>query len=155
MRSLVAFVSVLVSVVVLTDPALAKRLAEFQQKMHEVVAEIEGFEDVKPRITGMIGNLSQKRPKDVLYKLSETGHIAETYIKSWGDLRNKHVHATIKDLEKPNSEYWQKFLDSIHQSEVILRQLAFYLIKYEGPFTDYGAVGFPLAQYPVVRAEPT
>jgi hypothetical protein len=43
----------------------------------------------------------------------------------------------------------------ILRAEVLLRQLTFFLIGYEGPFTDYGVHGdhaFPTKQYPVTAA---
>lgn len=35
---------------------------------------------------------------------------------------------------------------------LLLRQLKFYLIGYEGPFSDYGAESWPTKQYPLPRA---
>jgi hypothetical protein len=43
----------------------------------------------------------------------------------------------------------QKLVDHIHKVEVLLRQLTFHLITYEGPFTDYGVHTFPSKQYPL------
>jgi hypothetical protein len=62
---------------------------------------------------------------------------------------------TLKDLKKPDPADYQKLLDHIHRVETLLRQLTFYLIRYEGPFTDYGVHGkhdFPSKQYPLSKA---
>jgi hypothetical protein len=44
----------------------------------------------------------------------------------------------------------QKLFDRIHEVEVLLRQLTFHLMEYEGPFTDYGVHGYPSKQYPLL-----
>jgi hypothetical protein len=72
------------------------------------------------------------------YALAETGHVEKDYVEAWTYLRNKHVHPTLKDLEKPDQIDFQKLIDHIYRVEVLLRQLTFYLIGYEGPSTDYG-----------------
>ncbi len=98
--------------------------------------------------------MSNKRPDDALYALAKTGHVEKAYIKTWRDLRNRHVHPTLKDLKKPDPVDYQKLLDHIHRVETLLRQLTFYLIGYEGPFTDYGVAGkhdFPSKQYPLSK----
>jgi hypothetical protein len=57
-------------------------------------------------------------------------------------------------LKKPDAVDYQKLLNQIHRVETLLRQLTFYLIGYEGPFTDYGGDGkhnFPSKQYPLSK----
>ncbi len=96
--------------------------------------------------------MSNKRPRDTLYALAETGHVEQSYVDAWEYLRNRHVHPKLKDLQKPSPVDYQKLLDHIHRVETLLRQLTFYLIGYEGPFTDYGVHGkhaFPSKQYPL------
>jgi hypothetical protein len=96
--------------------------------------------------------MSNKRVRDTLHALAATGNVEKDYIKAWTRLRHPHVHPTIKDLKKPDQVDYQKLIDRIHRVEVLLRQLTFYLIGYEGPYTDYGVHGdqaFPSKQYPM------
>jgi hypothetical protein len=95
--------------------------------------------------------MSSKRPQDTLYALGDAGRVEKSYVEAWTYLRNRHVHPKLQDLEKPTSADMQKLLDHIHKVEVLLRQLTFHLIGYEGPFTDYGARGFPSKQYPLAN----
>jgi hypothetical protein len=100
---------------------------------------------------GSIAAMSNKRPQDTMYSMAESGYVEKAYVDAWTYLRNRHVHPTLKDLEKPDAIDYQKLLDHIHRVEVLLRQLTFYLIEYQGPFTDYGAANFPSKQYPLSR----
>lgn len=93
-----------------------------------------------------------RSPKDTLYALAKMGGVEEAYIKPWSDLRNRHVHPTLRDLKKPDHVDYQPLLDNIHRAEVLLRQLTFHLIGYKGPFTDYGVRGgqnHPIKTYPL------
>jgi hypothetical protein len=132
------------------------KIADVQEEMRKWLAEQLTFpKNVKDRIAGQIASLSNKRPQDTMYRLVESGHVEKAYIKAWRDLRNRHVHPTLKDLERPNPIDYQKLIDNIHCAEVVLRQLTFFLIGYEGPFTDYGAPGaqnFLSRQYPLKAA---
>jgi hypothetical protein len=136
------------------DDAKAERVTSFQARMRECLAVQKDFADMAPRMEGLIGIMGNKRPQDTLYALAETGHVEKDYVDAWEYLRNRHVHPKLKDLQKPTPVDYQKLLDHIHRVEVLLRQLTFYLISYEGPFTDYGVHGthdFPSKQYPLAR----
>lgn len=130
----------------------AAKLADIQNAMQKWLADQSFPEGYTRRIAGMIGALGNKRPQDMLYALNKTGHVEAPYIKAWQNLRNRHVHPNLSDLKKPSPEDNQKLIDDIHRAEVLLRQLTFFLIGYEGPFTDYGVHGaqaFPTKQYPL------
>lgn len=134
------------------EHAKAKHVAAFQRLMRAWLKEQADFSDLFDRVGGQVNALSQKRPEDALYALAETGHVEKDYIKAWRRLRNRHVHPTLKDLGKPDLADFQNLLDDIHRVEVLLRQLTFFLIGYEGGFTDYGAQGeqgFVSKQYPL------
>ena len=135
-----------------SDRKKAAQIDRIQAAMKKWLAEQSFPEDHTKRITGLVGALGARRPHDTMYALAETGHVEKTYIKAWQNLRNRHVHPKLKDLEKPSPKDYQKLLDDIHRTEVLLRQLTFFLIGYEGPFTDYGVHsehGFPSKQYPL------
>jgi hypothetical protein len=146
-------VEALVSLIRIEDEeSKDKRLEALQEKMRKWLEEQSEFFDLVERVGGQIAAMSNRRPKDTLYALARRGHVEKAYINAWAGLRNRPVHPTIKDLEKPSPVDYQKLLDDIHRAEVLLRQLTFFLIGYEGSFTDYGAPGaqaFTLKQYPL------
>jgi hypothetical protein len=131
------------------DDAQAKRVARFQERMRKFVdAHADLEDDLVRRMNGLIGSMGNRRPQDILHALVKTGHVDEEYVDAWDDLRNRHVHPKPKDLKQPQGVDYQELLDRIHRVEVVLRQLTFYLIGYEGPYTDYGASNFPSKDYP-------
>jgi hypothetical protein len=132
-----------------SDDAKAERLALFQKRMRECLRTQTDFADLVPRMEGSIGAMSKKRAPDTMYALADTGHVEKAYVDAWRCLRHPHVHPTLKDLKKPDPVDYQRVLDHIHRVEVLLWQLTFYLVGYEGPFTDYGAENFPSKQYPL------
>jgi hypothetical protein len=129
-------------------------LALYQERARKWLDEQSDLVAISDRVKGQIDSISKKRPDDTLYVLAKNGHVEQAYVRSWRYLRNRHVHPTLKDLRKPDSVDNQKLLDNIHRVETLLRQLTFYLIRYEGPFTDYGVHGmhdFPSKQYPLSK----
>ncbi|WP_298261686.1 hypothetical protein [Bradyrhizobium sp.] len=138
------------------DKEKAERVGVLQDRMREWFSEQADLQDFANRINGQIDAMGNKRPHDTLHVLAETGHVTKEYIKAWNRLRQRHVHPTIRDLKKPDQVDYQELFDLIHRTEVLLRQLTFYLIGYEGPFTDYGVhadQGPPSAQYPLRVAD--
>lgn len=105
------------------------------------------------RLGSLIGMLGQESVKDKLYNLAEQGYVEKQYINSWSELRNRCVHPKIKDLKKADSAATQSLLNLLHEVETLMRQIVYYLIEYNGPFTDYGAPGFPLKAYPLIATE--
>lgn len=136
-----------------TDTQQAQHITLFQQRMRECLNTQSDFGDLIPRMDSLIASMANKRPQDTLHVLAETSRVEKDYIASWAYLRNRHVHPKLKDLKKPDLADYQKLLDSIHRVEVLLHQLTFQLIGYEGPFTDYGVEGFPSRQYPLNKID--
>jgi hypothetical protein len=134
------------------DKQKAERIALYQERARKWLEDQKDLADIADRARGQINAMSNKRPQDTLYALAETGHAEKSYVDAWEYLRNRHVHPKLSDLQKPTSVDYQKLLDHIHRVETLLRQLTFYLIGYEGPFTDYGVHGkqaFPSKWYPL------
>lgn len=133
------------------DEHKRRRTEEFQERLSEIITgKLEQYPEFLLRLDGMISGLTNERVQDKLHALAEMGHVTREYIKSWTKLRNRQVHPKSVDLRKPDSAYMQETLDLIHQVEVLLHQVIFHLIGYEGMFTDYGARQFPLRQYPLI-----
>ena len=47
--------------------------------------------------------------------------------------------------------YNQTALDMVNKTIVLMYKIIFQVIGYEGKFTDYGTVGYPLKDYPPVK----
>lgn len=132
-----------------SDDVTAKRINLFQKRMREYLNAQTDFKEFLPRMGGLIDQLGNKRTQDTLHALSNSGYVKKSYINYWKELRNRQVHPTLQNLKKPDFTDFQKLLDQIHCVEVLLYQLIFHLIKYEGPFSDYGVANFPVKQYPL------
>lgn len=126
-----------------------KRIEQFRKHLHNHLSTQTEFSHFTRRLDGMLGNWSKKRTQDTLHELAERGLIQKTYIESWTYLRNRHVHPTLADLEPPSPATYQHVLNKTYDVEVLLYQIIFHLLRYEGPFTDYGAEGFPNKNYPL------
>jgi hypothetical protein len=136
------------------DGQKRKVLAAFQERACKWLSDQSDLTDIADRAKGLIASMSKTRPEDTMYVLAGKGYVEKAYIKAWRKLRNRHVHPTVKDLKKPILGDSQKLLDQILRVETLLRQLTFYLIGYEGPFTDYGVHGkhdFPSKSYPLPK----
>jgi hypothetical protein len=127
----------------------AKLLQDFQARFRKWFAVQNEFIELKDRVHGLCSMLKLISPKATLFKLAEEGCVEKKYIKAWSTLRNRHAHPSIVDLKKPDEVDNQELLDNLHCIEVLLRQITFHLIGYEGPFTDYGVRGAPSKQYPL------
>jgi hypothetical protein len=146
-------VEALVDLIIVTeDENKTRQLALLQDRMREWIKEQSDLSDVANRATGLINAMGNKRPQDTLYTLADIGGVEKGYIAAWVHLRNKHVHPKLQDLGKSDRSDYQRIIDNIHRVEVLLWQLTFHLIAYDGPFTDYGAESihtYLTKQYPL------
>lgn len=131
------------------ENGVLKRIEAFQKHIHDQLSKQQEFSDFMTRLDAMLVNWSKKRPQDTLHELAELGFIQKEYIKSWTDLRNRHVHPALADLEPPSPATYQSVLNNTYRVEVLVYQIIFHLLGYEGPFTDYGAEGFTNTNYPL------
>ena len=131
------------------DPANAEQIAEFKSRIQGWLNSQPDFHDLKRRMEGLINALGEERVKDKLHFLAAKGRVEPAYIKSWTHLRNRHVHPKLRDLRKPELEDTRKLIEQTEQVTVLLNQLIFHLIDYNGPFTDYGLHDFPSKSYPL------
>ncbi|MGN4149527.1 hypothetical protein ACS0Y3_03875 [Burkholderia gladioli] len=132
------------------DPEYEREIATFQRLMLNHISNFSEYQGLALRMEGLIKALSDTRPQDVLHALAHDGLVSKKYVTAWGQLRNRHVHPKINDLNKLDLKQQQKMIDRIHRVQVLLAQLTFHLIGYSGPYTDYGAKGFPQAMYPLL-----
>lgn len=117
---------------------------------------LEGKENLSDGIRDRArGHLSPKfmRPKDALIALAERNLADHECVDAWNKLRNRHVHPNLADLRVPDAAEYRALFKLLQQAGMLLHQLTFHLIGYEGPFTDYSRVGPGSRQYPLVESE--
>jgi hypothetical protein len=95
------------------------------------------------RIHGLVDQLTSVRAADRLYLLAAGGVVEKRLVDSWKSLRNTMAHA-----DTPNAGKRQEFYDRIMSAVVLLNQLVFSAIGYEGYYSDYSTHGFPVRRYP-------
>jgi hypothetical protein len=81
--------------------------------------------------------------------LGASGYVDGTHIKGWTKLRNKHVHPKEIDIANMSAGDYQTLIDLLNQTTVLMYHTVFYLIGYEGKYTDYATHGHPTKDYPL------
>lgn len=99
-------------------------------------------EKYKDRLQGLLGQLSNVRSVDKLYKLATDRLIEERLIKDWEDLRHPTIHG-----ERIQSDRLQEYLDKYYSTLTLFYQLIFLKIGYTGRFTDYSSPNWPLRDF--------
>jgi hypothetical protein len=126
------------------------RISKFYKAVAQLLNSKSDLEaDLVTRALDMLRPMNRARPQERLKSLSRLGFIEKAYIKNWGPLRNRHVHPKLMGLRRPSQADSRKLIRTILEVEVLLYQVAFFLIKYEGEYTDYGKENWPLAKYPL------
>jgi len=123
------------------DPDMEKLLRRIEKAIRGVLNGTPC--ELKHRFLSHIGTLSQKTEtsKRTLLRLANECKIKQQRIDAWSRLRNKFVHG-----EKVNVN--QELLIDFGNMETLLFQLLFTQIGYQGPYNDYGQLGYPLKEYP-------
>jgi hypothetical protein len=128
--------------------------ANFRTRALEWLEEQPDFpENVKNRARGLIRSSADKGVKQTLRELAEIGRADKKYVDAWGKLRHRHVHPNLADLRLPGAADYRELLRRLWQVGMLLHQLTFHLIGYEGPFTEYSRVGLGSRQYPLSESE--
>ena len=98
--------------------------------------------------------MANEPPPVRMYLLIPTGHADAEHIRAWKKLRNKFVHPRQIDLKKLNDNQLQELVHMIHKVTVLMYHIVFYLIGYNGKFSDYSSLGFPERSYPLNEPVP-
>jgi hypothetical protein len=135
------------------DDEEKEKLERLKRHLLNSIAKHSEFEAFTDRLDGLLRGLLNRGTKDVLHELAKKGAVEKSYIAAWTWLRNSNVHPKLKDLKRPGPVEYQKILDKTNRVEVLIHQLIFHLVGYEGPFTDYGSEAanhnFPSKTYPL------
>ena len=132
------------------DPLTANRLKEFKSNMLEALHGQTAHREFSNRLKGAIDGLDKKSTIETLRLLGKMGRLGHEYEKSWSYLRNRHVHPKISALKKPDDKTYASQLHHIQRVEMILYQLIFHLIGYEGEFTDCSGAAIQTMKYPLI-----
>lgn len=92
---------------------------------------------LKERVEGFLGAVTRPSPRTALRTLRASDVVTEEQVNAWERLR--HVAAHGKEYELP----FRQLYEMSQHLLVLLNVLVFELIGYDGPYTDYGAVGWP------------
>jgi hypothetical protein len=106
--------------------------------------------ELRNRALGLLSQLGNSRVQDRVKELVVNGHIDGSHVRSWSVLRNPRVHAERYDPSKLSTEELQSTMLMIGGTTVLLYQMIFELIGYEGAYTDYSQFDYPTKYYPTV-----
>lgn len=125
----------------------AKDLKDFGDWLIGQIRASEAHSSFETRMAGMVSSMGRLGPKDRMQVLIDKGVIDAPLRKAWNELRNANVHPDASALnQNPNTDL-QPLYDRICKTSVLMYQIVFHLIGYEGQYTNYGVHGFPEAQY--------
>lgn len=143
-------------VVLPEDPEKKAKTEQAVNFLKQYVASENSLKEIKDRLNGLLGMLElPPGPRDKLKWLAAEGKAEKKYIQRWNDLRNAHVHPKLTDLQKPDASSYQAQLDRIHSVQVLLCQVTYHLIGYNGPFTDWAEEQYPDKQFPLCAPQAT
>jgi hypothetical protein len=90
------------------------------------------------RLEGAFGSMKKLRANDILHNLKNHGLIDDALVDIYGPIRNGSAHG-----DKMSGGDLQDYINKLHSVLVLFYHLVFLSIKYEGPYSDYSAYGFP------------
>jgi hypothetical protein len=98
------------------------------------------------RIHGKLGSMKTPGPSNILSVAKNVFPISDDEINAWEYVRNRVMHG---EFEKwPKGDYTlQAKLDSTAKIATLINKILFYLIGYEGQYTDYGQRDYPLKTF--------
>lgn len=130
------------------DQYSKEQLEKFKSYVIECVSSKSEFRHLSKRIDGLVSGICNIRPVDRLKWLSDNGKVSDSNVRSWRKMRNRSVHPRISKEKTIISAELQKIVDDINCVTVLMYQIIFYLIEYQGIYTDYSKMNFPEASYP-------
>jgi len=139
----------------LAYPRLGRLTAAYKAAVKELrgyATKWPGFPDggvgssLRARLPGLVGQLNDVGAGKRLELLAEMGLVEGRLVRAWKKLRHPAAHA-----ETPDPGKRQELADHVHAAGVLLNQLVFGAIGYEGPYSDYSTHDFPVRNYPPGR----
>src|SRR5690554_3526153 len=113
------------------------------EKAREYFNNWDGNQEVKMRINGSLRAMLQLSPVSAMRVLIEKGIITVDEKRAWSKLRNPIIHGVQPDFNSKSQEFVTR-CDTVY---ILLYKLIFNKIKYEGSYTDYSSVGWPIKEF--------
>ncbi len=120
----------------LSENAATERNIEVASKQIESTLTLDA--NFRKRVLGALSAMKSPRAKDFLAKLEELKLIEPTFVKVYGELRNKSAHGIGVEWAEI-----QSYLNQCSTMLVLFYQLIFLRIRYTGSYTDYGTYEYP------------
>lgn len=98
---------------------------------------------LRTRAERIMGGMKSSSASDRLHVLAKAGVIDENDIKAWKSIRHAAAHGGL-DVD---SSKLQSLLERVNRLVAMTYKLVFFRIGYQGMYTDYGARGWPPAQF--------
>lgn len=92
---------------------------------------------LKDRVEGFLRAVTRPNPRTALQTLATGGVVTEEQVNAWERLRHAAAHGKEYDIS------FRELYQLSQHLRVLLNVLVFELIRYAGPYTDYGTVGWP------------
>lgn len=100
--------------------------------------------NIKERLLGAIKGWRQASPGGVLRQLVDRGVVSTDQFAAWRRIRNRAAHAASFPLDDETVRDCDLVLTAAHR-------ILFDVLGYEGAYTDYGAIGWPIINYPQIQ----
>jgi len=95
---------------------------------------------LRERVKGFVSSVKRANARNALHSLAEKGMIAREQLQAWEDLRHDAAHG------KEYALHYREIAESVFRLRVLMNSLILQLIGYDGPYTDYGTLGWPTKQ---------
>jgi hypothetical protein len=123
------------------------RLYEYIETAVEMIESEPGFgESFKDRVCHLLkSTLPNPSAQDKLYYLANEDKLDERLIRIWKHLRHPAAHARhFGGSDYASRKYKMKLSKQCDEVNQLFNQLVFLAIGYDGPYTDYSVVGWPM-----------
>ena len=119
---------------------LGEASASFRSDLVQVGEAIEALaisDETKLRLRGRISSMSAASAKSRLLALANRGDIAMAEVRAWETIRHRGAHGAF--ISGVDQDYVNAFWGLV----MLLYRLIFAAVGYQGPYRDYGQLGWP------------
>jgi hypothetical protein len=129
------------------------REEEWAKLKNSMLAHVEAqthfSERARHRARQLIEMAGSMSPPQKLRELARKGIVDIKNVRAWSKLRNPNVHRNLAGLKEPGAAEYAQMYAQLQRVGMLLHQLTFHLIGYEGPFTEYGETRLETRHYPL------
>jgi hypothetical protein len=132
-----------------SDSASLDTAVEALMSHNEIWDTLPGWSDKdfrQKRIAKALKSLRRTSTADRLYQLANIGAVERRLVNRWKEVRHPAAHGVSLGNDIQNT------IDSIHAVNMLIHQLIFFLIDYQGCYVDFSTHGYPHASYPLKAA---